>query len=319
MPSLAHKDSSEARGKRELRAILEISEKIITTLDLKTISDHILKLAIEILEADSGSLMLLDEKTKCLRIKASVGPDKKIVKKTTLKLGERIAGWVAQQSKPTLLLDGLKKYPHFAHLIGDPQIKSSISVPLQIGDKLMGVLNINRLIDSSLPDFTPHHLGLLMILANQAASAINNACLHQEIKTQNTKLARANRIKTNLIATITHELRTPLTAIRGHISNLMEGVLGPVSQTQQEKLQRIETLCYRQSMLINQLLELSRLTTSRLNIKRKPITLEGIVVNVVANLMNLANEKSIKLEAKLPSVLPQVWGVEEQKIGRAHV
>ena len=83
----------------------------------------------------------------------------------------------------------------FAHLASYRRIKSSLSVPLQIGNKLIGVLNINRLRGSHLPDFSQHHLGLLTILANQTASAISNARLHYEIRMQNAKLARANRIK----------------------------------------------------------------------------------------------------------------------------
>lgn len=303
------------RVKKRLDVVFEVSQKITATLRLKEVLDRIIKLAIETVEADSGSLMLLDEKTNRLKIKSAVGLSKKLMKSVSLEVGERIAGWVARHKKPLLLLDGLTQYPEFSHLKSRRNIASSISLPLRMGHQLLGILNINRTVKSRRPPFTNGTLELLQTLANQATIAINNARLHEQVRQQNLKLQRINRTKTELMTHVTHELRTPLTAIRGHTSNILAGMLGKLTPAQQERLQKIEKLCSRQSGLVNQLLDISQFASGSLMLKRESVSLKSLLEETRLSLGPLPEEKHLTIEDKLPDNLPTLWA-ESKRLER---
>ena len=296
------------RDKKRLDVLYEVSEKIINTLDLRTVLNRIVKLAVETLQADTGSLMLLDEKKQRLNIKASLGLKKEIAQRASVKVGERIAGWVAQHQKPLLLLDGLKGYPDFSHLSGKTNIDSAISIPVRLKEQLIGVLNINRMKHSQRPIFSNKDMELVMTLANQTAVAIHNARLHHELKEQNRRLKHATQAKTRLISHITHELRSPLTAIKGYTANMLDGLQGNLTPSQTERLQKIEKLCHQQNNLVNQLLEISRIASGHLEMRREKVDLRQVVNNALLNLGTIPEDKHLNITVKLPENLPLVWG-----------
>ena len=304
--------SQRLREKKRLNALFEISEKIISSLDLKIVLNRIMNLAMETLDANTGSLMLLSEKNGRLQIKASVGLKPEVTKSTSIKVGERIAGWVAQHHKPLLLLDGLKQHPDFSHLGGKKHIKSALSVPLKINKKLIGVLNINQSYDSIHPAYTDDDLELLTTLANQATIAIHNARLHFQIKEQNLKLKRNSQLKTEFISNISHELRSPLSAIRGHTANILDGLMGGLTREQQTSLQKIEHLCHRQNNLENQLLDISRIASGGIKTKRTSLILGTIINNALPVAKPLADKKKIIIDFNLPKKIPPIWGNQEQ-------
>ena len=94
--------------------------------------------------ADRGSVMLFDEKSGKLYINKSKGLPKDIVENTSLELGEGIAGMVAKERKP-LFIDGTLTDQRIINRLHRPQIKSSISVPIEVRRKVLGVLNIATL------------------------------------------------------------------------------------------------------------------------------------------------------------------------------
>ncbi len=130
----------------------------------------ILQSALKELKGDTGSLMLLDKDRRELTIKAGVGLSPDIIKTTKTRLGERIAGKVAQTGRPML----------FRGKRGDRDIKSALCVPLSIKEELIGVLSINRIKD--ITPFTKKDLNILSFLANLAAAAIIHTNLRSEIK-----------------------------------------------------------------------------------------------------------------------------------------
>ena len=102
----------------------------------------LLDVAMHTTGADTGSIMLLDNRTKELIIRVSRGIKEDIVRSTRLKLGEGISGLVAQNEKP-LLLDDSVKDSRIKSRLKRPQIKSSIVSPLKTKDRVFGVVSIN--------------------------------------------------------------------------------------------------------------------------------------------------------------------------------
>jgi len=107
--------------------------------------DMALEFAAELLGVNTGSLMLNDELTGDLVISSAIGLNDDIIKKTRIKLGEQIAGWVASEGQPLLVRD-IESDPRFNRKNIDNQYssKSLLSVPLKANDLVLGVLNLSN-------------------------------------------------------------------------------------------------------------------------------------------------------------------------------
>ena len=185
--------SRENARLRETITLLEVSNEMTKTINLKDLLHLILTTALSRTGATRGSLMVLDEKEKELVISASVGIEKSIVEKCRVKINEGIVGRVAADRKPVLVTD-VTRHPLFQELCQRLPDKSFISIPL-IGakseellyvskkekEKLIGVLNINK--PKTDEPFSQRDLNFLSILANQASISIENARLFQDLET----------------------------------------------------------------------------------------------------------------------------------------
>jgi GAF domain-containing protein len=106
--------------------------------------DSFVEFISELLDLDICSIMLSDELTSELTVKSAVGLDDDIIKRTRIKFGDKIAGWVALEGKP-LFIEDIENDPRFAKKsISQYTTKSLMSLPLKIGDRVIGVLNLNN-------------------------------------------------------------------------------------------------------------------------------------------------------------------------------
>lgn len=152
-----------------LEALYQLGRILNSSLSLDEILPTALTQTLDLLQAQTASVMLLDEKGEELRIRLAHGLSPEIVEKTKVKLGERVSGRVAATGEP-VLIKGSE---------GD-DLDSSICVPLLANQQVLGVLNIRTKTDGS--DFTQQDLELASQLANIAAAAIENASLHDELQ-----------------------------------------------------------------------------------------------------------------------------------------
>jgi len=98
----------------------------------------------EVLDLNLCSIMMTDELTSELTIRSSKGLNDEIIKRTRVKFGEKIAGWVALEGKP-LLIEDIETDPRFGKSsISQYSTKSLLSLPVKIDDKVVGVLNLNN-------------------------------------------------------------------------------------------------------------------------------------------------------------------------------
>lgn len=128
-----------------------------------------LRRAMELSEAQTGSIMLLDADTGRLAIEIAEGLPAEVVQDTTLAEGEGIAGWVLASHQP-LLIEDLPARTPAARRHG---IRSAVSVPIADDDGILGVLNVGS---RSFPArFTESHLASIEVLGRQTATALRNA------------------------------------------------------------------------------------------------------------------------------------------------
>ena len=134
----------------------------------------------KVLKADEASLMLFDDERKLYIAAASYDLGGDIREKNRVAIGERIAGWVAQERQPLLLLDGLQNDPRFKDIAEQrKEIKSSMVFPLEGKTEMLGILNINRVHVNEC--FTENDMRKASIFTSQIAMAVENARLFKEI------------------------------------------------------------------------------------------------------------------------------------------
>lgn len=170
----------ETRQKlHEISALLEVSKVMILTTDLDDLLNIIMEISMNLLHADSGSLMLTDRDTSYLRIKIIKGAREDFnPEEFTVSIGEGIAGQVASDGNPQIvhkgdpLLSGKK-------VIYKDEVCSTVSVPLKIQDMITGVLNLNSTKDYF--RFSTRDVDILSAFASQSSLAIEKSRLYDEL------------------------------------------------------------------------------------------------------------------------------------------
>jgi len=212
--------------KQKFAIFQEISAAIVAMDDIKSIAKLLVDIAINYANAEKGSLMLMNEKDE-LYILAARDIDNHFISSYKAKVGEGIAGTVAQNAVPVLVED-IEKDKRFKGRRKDRyRTRSFISCPVTSRKKLLGVLNINDKKDGT--PFTEDEFELMKVIANQAAIALENAFLLNQLKLKaldleeiNRKLMDSDHVKTDFLTRVSHELRTPLNSIKGAIYYLQQ-------------------------------------------------------------------------------------------------
>jgi len=156
----------------QLEALSEISRAITSELYLEDILKLIVTVTAGAMRSKICSLMLLDEKTGQLYVRATQSVSEAYIKKPPVKVGDGIAGRVARTGRPVISKD-VKKDPNYINrkIAAKEKLCSLLCVPLKVGDKVIGVLNCY----TSRPHrFTGDEINILSTVANQAAVAIRN-------------------------------------------------------------------------------------------------------------------------------------------------
>jgi PAS domain S-box-containing protein len=122
-----------------------------------------------------------------------------------------------------------------------------------------------------------------------------------ELNKVNAELVRANRLKDEFLATMSHELRTPLHVILGMGESLQEKVYGPLTDRQLKSLQMIEESGRHLLTLINDVLDLSKISTGKLELEIAPVFVESICQTSLRFIKQLAQKKRLKVSSMLDS------------------
>jgi PAS domain S-box-containing protein len=119
-----------------------------------------------------------------------------------------------------------------------------------------------------------------------------------------------DRLKSEFVATVSHELRTPMTSIKGYVDILLMGAAGALTENQTHFLDIVRSNTERLSVLVNDLLDISRIEAGRVSLSIQAIDLREVADDVIADLLRRSQEenKPIGLTLDAPSDLPRVSG-----------
>ena len=158
-----------------LNRLYQVSNVIHSTLDPQKALQLILREAVRLMRASSGSAVLINPTTGFLEIQASQGLPAHAAE-MRLRVGEGVTGWVARTGKPARV-GNVQNDPRYIML--ERQVCSELAVPLEVGGEIRGVLNVDS---DRLDAFSATDQKLLEELAVQAAKVIHNTWLYEQLR-----------------------------------------------------------------------------------------------------------------------------------------
>ena len=214
--------------------------------------------------------------------------DQRSSKQPAIALGEGITGLVALSGQPMRIGD-VSREPKYISV--DTAARSELCVPIKIGTRVLGVLNV----ESDMPNaFTEDDERLLMTLAGQLAISMEKIRLFSEAQERAKELSKAlakqddlNRLKNEFIQNVSHEFRTPLSIVSGYIEMVQAGEFGPIPKDFKQPMQIINRRIGLLSKLVNDL-------TAALEVQNRDQTFEAVSL---AQLME-AMKESLDTKAK---------------------
>jgi signal transduction histidine kinase len=180
---------------------------------------------------------------------------------------------------------------------GRPQIhETAICAPLIIRGNTIGAIRL--MLERADRRYNLFDLALAEDLADRAAIALDNATLY-------TKEREANRLKDDFLAMVSHELRTPLTPILGAIYTLRSS--RPHDEDLQTALGMIERNAKAQARIVEELLDISRLTTGKLDFNRQPTDLLSVIESAIEVVRPSTEALGVQLKRTLEPPPRLIW------------
>ena len=274
---------------REVELLLGAGKAMNDVLELSVVLDTMLGSAVELLDSDSGSVMLAGGTTQ-LVVACAHGNEH--ADGGRVQLGEGIAGHVAS-TREALLVQGKADPGDFPGLVPHQlPVSSAISAPLIHRDELLGVLNVNSAGDRL---FTEFDLRAVSLFAEQAAAAIANARLYETERAQVEELTHLNRMKSEFVALVSHELRTPIASIIGAVSSARK----PELQEHRGELEDIvERAALRLGTMVEDLLAAAELERGEAANRLEPVDLAKVVREAAADHSVL--DRDLQVDASQP-------------------
>ena len=279
----------------QLARLVEISVTLNSTLQLEPLLEYILDTAAELLDCEAASILLYDQKQHQLWFAATTGSSPKELAGISVPLNNSIAGTIFQENKPLVINNVEREERHNTDVSEQikHQVRSLLGVPMEIQDQKVGVLEA---INKKSSTFSFADTKLLSIIASQAAVAINNARLVQELQNANAELSETDEMKTRFMAVASHELRTPLGIIMGYATFLKEEAQGELS----EHANSVLTAALELRTMVEDLTNMNLIYTGQRDIRPVPVVLQDIIQVACDEMASDAEAKGHQLIFDLP-------------------
>jgi signal transduction histidine kinase len=133
-----------------------------------------------------------------------------------------------------------------------------------------------------------------------------------QLERTNAELRKIDSMKSEFVAVASHELRTPLAAIKNAVQLMLSGGTGEVNENQRKFLSMADRNINRLTNILNDLLDLSRIESGKIEFKFENIQLKDVIEFEASSLRPHADVKSIQIEVQVPESLPTIYGDREK-------
>ncbi|HEY3306658.1 MAG TPA: ATP-binding protein [Candidatus Binatia bacterium] len=263
---------------RRLRALREIERATTSTLDLHRVLDVLLQKIDLLLPYAATTVRLFNTATGLLEPIACRNLSENEWKSEPGRRGRGIPNVVFENKAPWTVRD-LQVEPR----VRDPEffrrhgLVSYLGLPLIAKDEVLGVLSFYTKQEHSFGD---EEVEFLSTLADQAAIAIQNSQLYEEIRASRDALERANQVKEEFLSVMSHELRTPLNAILGYTEMVKEGLQGEINPEQERSLEKVVRRTRELLTMINGILQVTSMKAPAIKAERREFDLASFLDEV---------------------------------------
>lgn len=295
---------------KKLEKLVESSRILSSTLDVMELLEALTAIASDLTSSESASILLYNKKTLELRFEVLHGKLNEKARQLRVPVEGSVAGWVINNQRPLIIQDAASDARVFREVDKklNFQTSSLIAVPLLRNNKIIGVLEaVNKKSNSN---YTEDDITILEMLAAQAAIAIENAQLVEQLRLANSQLVHHDKVKSDFIAIASHELRTPLGLILGHTTFLKE--LVPTQH--QEQIDVIIRSAMRLKAIIEDLSTMAHKETGQARIRPSSFSMSQLVREVAQSFQEKAAEKNIELGFDVPADTPLNLEADKDKI-----
>ena len=289
-------DQALARRVAELSLFQQIDQELNRSLDLDRILSLSLEWALRLTAAESGSIGLieqLDESDEeyALRILFHQGSDTN-GRPTLIPITHPILTEILQAEKPLVTRD-LTAEQAFD---GRPAA-IQLSVPIKHEGAIRGLITLKSQSPNALNE---EDIEFMERLADRAGVAIKNARLYQDIQA-------VNKAKSDFITVVTHELRLPMTSIKGYTDLIASGMVGPLTEQQEQFLGVVKRNLERMTTLIQDLADINRIESGRMPFELAAVDLRQVVTDVTESLSEATAAKAQSVTVAFADDLPPVY------------
>lgn len=212
---LGQEITSQLREHENLTALYNVSQIVNSTLDLSEVLNLTMDLIIQVTGAERGFLMLIDEEAGGLAFRVARNMDRETIAGSSFDISRSIVDKVAQEGRP-ILTTNAQSDPRFSAQasVVSYSLRSILCVPLRVKGKITGVIYADNRIKTGL--FTEGDRRLLAAIADQAAVAIENARLFENVMRNLSEITNMKNLMDNIFASIASGVIT--TDIRDNIT-----------------------------------------------------------------------------------------------------
>ncbi|MBC2838683.1 ATP-binding protein [Robiginitalea sp. SC105] len=308
----------------ELATVNSVTQALNDKLELNALIRLVGEKMKDVFNSDITYLAILDEDTQIINFVYQDGDEM-----PPMQLGEGLTSRIIQSGEPLLInrdVDIMAEYDKHGIKQTGKQAISYLGVPIPVEDKIIGVLSVQSTKQAS--RFTQEDKKLLSTIAINVGVALHNADLFEQAKEAKARAEDANEAKSAFLSTVSHELRTPLTSVLGFakiIRKRLEEKIFPNVNVDDQKIKRtmkqvsenlnvVVSEGERLTSLINDVLDLAKIESGRMEWNIKPIFLQDVISRAVSATSSLFDQKKLQLKKRVPEDLPLVSGDEDKLI-----
>jgi K+-sensing histidine kinase KdpD len=291
------------RLQRQLYALTEIAKTLTLPLELPELLNAVIQKIIGVIEpAEVGAVMLWDQPSGLFRPAAAFGYDGQALSELGLRAGEAITGKVFDDgvgrlvSTPERVAEAMadmrpSNRAVIAQALGSDALpRCTLAAPIKVGAYKYGVLVLETIQGPAV--FSDSDLPFLQTISDLVALAIDRDRLAAQADAVREE-RRAERMRSEVLATLSHELRMPLTAIQGYSSALLLDEVDWSEEKGQKFLRLIEEESENMQSMLKDILDSSLIDVDQLIIERQPVRLQHLARDVAEEMQHQTESHQI--------------------------
>ncbi len=291
----------------ELQTVAQVSAATATNLDLDILLQEVSELTKNSFDLYHAHIYLFDEEKETLVLAGGAGEAGQTMKER----GHSIAlahthSLVARcaRTREGVIVNDVSRDTDFLPNPLLPQTRSEMAVPMVVGGKLVGVLDVQS---DRVNHFTDDDVNVKTTLAAQVAVAVENARAYQRQLQTSERLREVDRLKSEFLANMSHELRTPLNSIIGYSEVLLDGIDGELTEDAIEDVKAIHGSGQHLLYIINDILDLAKIEAQQMQLDRESLELAPFVHEVARAAEILVKNKPVTLDVTADEAVPHVY------------